>query len=64
MNFEDTGVMSQALLLHNTLMWMDYHLEGRLDTVHEFVDRSAIHFMEQFLIGLNLSSHLAQTSVG
>lgn len=33
----------------NALMWMrDFHLDGlRLDAVHAFVDRSAIHFLEQ-----------------
>ncbi|MCL2659948.1 MAG: malto-oligosyltrehalose trehalohydrolase [Acidobacteriaceae bacterium] len=33
----------------NALMWLrDYYVDGlRLDAVHEFVDRSAIHFLEQ-----------------
>lgn len=33
----------------NALMWMrDFHLDGlRLDAVHAFLDRSAIHFLEQ-----------------
>jgi maltooligosyltrehalose trehalohydrolase len=33
----------------NALMWMcDYHIDGlRLDAVQAFVDRSAIHFLEQ-----------------
>ncbi|HYK37081.1 malto-oligosyltrehalose trehalohydrolase [Alloacidobacterium sp.] len=33
----------------NALMWLrDYHFEGlRLDAVHAYMDRSAIHFMEQ-----------------
>ena len=33
----------------NAIMWMrDYHLDGlRLDAIHAFVDRSAIHFLEQ-----------------
>jgi maltooligosyltrehalose trehalohydrolase len=49
-NFEDAGSdEARRFFCDNALMWMrDYHLDGlRLDAVHEFVDRSAIHFMEQ-----------------
>jgi len=49
-NFEDVGSDEvRRFFCDNALMWMrDYHLDGlRLDAVHEFVDRSAIHFMEQ-----------------
>lgn len=33
----------------NALMWMrDFHIDGlRIDAVHAFIDRSAIHFLEQ-----------------
>ena len=36
----------------NAQMWMrDFHLDGlRIDAVHAFVDRSAIHFLEQLRI--------------
>jgi maltooligosyltrehalose trehalohydrolase len=36
----------------NALMWMrDFHIDGlRIDAVHAFIDRSAIHFLEQLAI--------------
>jgi maltooligosyltrehalose trehalohydrolase len=49
-NLEDAGSREvRRFLCDNALMWMrDYHIDGlRLDAVHAFVDRSAIHFLEQ-----------------
>ena len=49
-NFEEAGADEvRRVFCDNALMWMrDYHVDGlRLDAVHEFMDRSAIHFMEQ-----------------
>jgi len=49
-NFEDAGSYEvRRFLCDNALMWLrDYHVDGlRLDAVHAFVDRSAIHFLEQ-----------------
>ena len=49
-NFEDGGSHEvRRFFCDNALMWMrDYHFDGlRLDAVHAFVDRSAIHFLEQ-----------------
>jgi maltooligosyltrehalose trehalohydrolase len=49
-NFEDWGSDEvRRFFCDNALMWMrDYHIDGlRLDAVHEFVDRSAVHFVEQ-----------------
>lgn len=49
-NFEDAGSDEvRRFFCDNALMWMrDCHVDGlRLDAVHEFMDRSAINFMEQ-----------------
>jgi maltooligosyltrehalose trehalohydrolase len=49
-NFEDGGSDEvRRFFCDNALMWMrEYHVDGlRLDAVHEFIDRSAVHFMEQ-----------------
>jgi maltooligosyltrehalose trehalohydrolase len=49
-NFEGAGSdQVRRFFCDNALMWMrDYHIDGlRLDAVTEYVDRSAVHFMEQ-----------------
>jgi maltooligosyltrehalose trehalohydrolase len=49
-NFEDgRSDEVRRFFCDNALMWLrDYHIDGlRLDAVHEFVDRSAVHFLEQ-----------------
>jgi maltooligosyltrehalose trehalohydrolase len=49
-NFEGAGSDEvRRFFCDNALMWMrDFHIDGlRLDAVHEFVDRSAVHFLEQ-----------------
>ena len=49
-NLEDAGSFEvRRFFCDNALMWLcDYHIDGlRIDAVHAFVDRSAIHFMEQ-----------------
>jgi maltooligosyltrehalose trehalohydrolase len=48
LEFEDCDQV-RRFFCDNALMWMDeFHVDGlRLDAVHEYVDRSAIHFMEQ-----------------
>jgi maltooligosyltrehalose trehalohydrolase len=49
-NFEDAGSHEvRCFFIDNAKMWLrDYHFDGlRLDAVHAYLDRSAIHFMEQ-----------------
>ncbi len=49
-NFEDAwSHQVRRFFCDNALMWMrDFHVDGlRLDAVHAYVDRSAIHFLEQ-----------------
>ena len=49
-NLEDAGSDEvRRFFCDNALMWLrDFHVDGlRIDAVHAFVDRSAIHFLEQ-----------------
>jgi len=49
-NLEDSqSDQVRRFFCDNALMWLrDYHIDGlRLDAVHAFIDRSAIHFLEQ-----------------
>lgn len=66
-NFESEGSDEvRRFFCDNALMWMrDYHMDGlRLDAVHEYIDRSAVHFMEQLSIEVNqLSAELGRRLV-
>ncbi len=66
-NFEEGGSDEvRRFFCDNALMWMrDFHIDGlRLDAVHEYMDRSAIHFMEQLSSEVDvLSSTLARRLV-
>lgn len=49
-NFNEGGSDEvRRFFCDNALMWLkDFHVDGlRLDAVHEYMDRSAVHFMEQ-----------------
>jgi maltooligosyltrehalose trehalohydrolase len=49
-NLEDAWAHQvRRFFCDNALMWLrDFHIDGlRLDAVHAFIDRSAIHFLEQ-----------------
>jgi maltooligosyltrehalose trehalohydrolase len=66
-NFEGAGSDEvRRFFCDNAIMWLrDYHMDGlRLDAVHEFMDRSAVHFMEQLsaeieVLGTTLGRKLA-----
>jgi maltooligosyltrehalose trehalohydrolase len=52
-NLEAAGAdQVRRFFVDNALMWMrDFHVDGlRLDAVHAFIDRSAIHFLEQLAV--------------
>ncbi|HEX4155372.1 MAG TPA: malto-oligosyltrehalose trehalohydrolase [Acidobacteriaceae bacterium] len=49
-NFNEAGSDEvRRFFCDNALMWLkDFHVDGlRLDATHEYIDRSAVHFMEQ-----------------
>ncbi len=49
-NFNESGSDEvRRFFVDNALMWLrDFHCDGlRLDATHEYIDRSAVHFMEQ-----------------
>lgn len=66
-NFEDSGSdQVRQFFFDNATMWMrDFHIDGlRLDAIHEIVDRSAVHFLEQLAANVdNLSSTLGRRLV-
>jgi maltooligosyltrehalose trehalohydrolase len=66
-NLEDAGSHQvRHFFVDNALMWLrDYHIDGlRVDAVHAFVDRSAIHFLEQLSIEVEaLEASLARRFV-
>lgn len=62
-NLEDRGSHEvRRFFCDNAIMWLrDYHFDGlRLDAVHAYMDRSAIHFMEQ----LGAEVHALQAHTG
>ncbi len=66
-NFESGGSDEvRRFFCDNAIMFLaDYHVDGlRLDAVHEFIDQSAIHFMEQLAIEVDaLSKKLGHRKV-
>ena len=63
-NFEGEGSDEvRQFFFDNAIMWMrDFHVDGlRLDAIHEMVDRSAVHFLEELSARIeNLSATLGR----
>ena len=66
-NLEDVGAHQvRRFFVDNALTWLrDFHADGlRIDAVHAFIDRSAIHFLEQLAMETEaLSAALARRLV-
>ena len=66
-NLEDAGSYEvRRFFCDNALMWLrDFHFDGlRIDAVHAFIDRSAIHFLEQLAVEVDaLEASLARPLV-
>ncbi len=66
-NLEDAGSAEvRRFFCDNALMWLrDFHVDGlRIDAVHAFVDRSAIHFLEQLAVEVDaLEANLSRRLV-
>ena len=66
-NFEGPGsAQVRRFFCDNAIMWLrDYHIDGlRLDAIHEFIDRSATHFLEQLSTEIDaLSAELGRSLV-
>jgi maltooligosyltrehalose trehalohydrolase len=55
-NFDHRGSLEvRRFFIDNALMWLrDYHFDGlRLDAIHAYFDRSAIHFLESLSFEVN-----------
>ena len=66
-NLEDRGSDEvRKFFFDNALMWMrEFHVDGlRLDAIHELMDRSAVHFLEQLAANVdNLSATVGRRLV-
>ena len=66
-NFEGPGSDNvRRFFCDNAIMWMrDYHIDGlRLDAIHELIDRTATHFLEQLSTEIDaLSADLGRSLV-